>query len=71
MKYVAGQVALIHTVDSVALLEAIEARAVPQPCLVQVNVAGETGKRGIAPEALPALLDRFATASACAARASC
>ena len=61
MKYVAGQVALAHTVDSAALLEAIEARGVPQACLVQVNVAGEAQKRGIAPGDLPALLDRFAT----------
>ena len=60
VKYVAGQVALAHTVDSAALLEAIEARGVPQACLVQVNVAGEAQKRGIAPAELPALLDRFA-----------
>jgi len=61
VKYVAGQVALAHTVDSAALLEALEARAVPQACLVQVNVAGEAQKRGVAPGDLPALLDRFAT----------
>jgi len=63
VKYVAGQVALAHTVDSAALLEAIEARGVPQACLVQVNVAGEAQKRGIAPAELPALLDRFAALS--------
>src|SRR5450631_1682579 len=63
IKYVAGQVALAHTVDSAALLEAIEARGAPQACLVQVNVAGEGQKRGIAPGDLPALLDRFATMS--------
>jgi pyridoxal phosphate enzyme (YggS family) len=60
VKYVAGQVALVHTVDSIALLEAIAARGVPQACLVQVNVAGEAQKRGAAPADLPALLDRFA-----------
>jgi pyridoxal phosphate enzyme (YggS family) len=60
VKYVAGQVALIHAVDSASLLEAIEARGVPQACLVQVNVAGEPQKRGVAPAELPALLDRFA-----------
>jgi pyridoxal phosphate enzyme (YggS family) len=32
-------------------------------CLVQVNVAGETQKSGVAPRALPALLDRFAAAA--------
>jgi pyridoxal phosphate enzyme (YggS family) len=63
VKYVAGQVALAHTVDSAALLEAIEARGLPQACLVQVNVAGEAQKRGIAPGELPALLDRFAALS--------
>jgi pyridoxal phosphate enzyme (YggS family) len=60
VKYVAGQVALVHTVDSAALLEAIAARGAPQACLVQVNVAGEAQKRGLAPGDLPALLDRFA-----------
>jgi pyridoxal phosphate enzyme (YggS family) len=63
VKYVAGQVALAHTVDSATLVEAIEARGVPQACLVQVNVAGEAQKRGIAPGELPALLDRFAALS--------
>ncbi|HVV48565.1 MAG TPA: YggS family pyridoxal phosphate-dependent enzyme [Polyangia bacterium] len=60
VKYVAGQVALVHTVDSAALLEAIAARGAPQACLVQVNVAAEPQKRGVAPADLPALLDRFA-----------
>jgi pyridoxal phosphate enzyme (YggS family) len=63
IKYVAGQVALVHTVDSAALLEAFEARGVAQACLVQVNVAGEAQKRGLAPTDLPALLDRFAAMS--------
>jgi PLP dependent protein len=60
IKYVAGMVALIHSVDSEALLDALEARGQPQPCLVQVNVAGEAQKRGLSPAALPAFLDRFA-----------
>ena len=60
VKYVAGQVSLVHSVDSVALAEVIEARGVPQACLVQVNVAGEASKHGVAPAALGALLDRFA-----------
>src|SRR5206468_361511 len=63
VKYVAGQVTMVHTIDSIALLEAFEARGVAQTCLVQVNVAGEAQKRGVAPDALPALLDRFATAA--------
>jgi pyridoxal phosphate enzyme (YggS family) len=61
VKYVAGQAALIHAVDSAPLLDAIEARGAPQACLVQVNVAGEAQKRGVAPDDLPALLDRFAS----------
>lgn len=63
VKYVAGQVALVHTIDSPGLLEAFEARGLPQSCLVQVNVAGEAQKRGVAPAELPALLDRFAAAA--------
>ena len=60
VKYVAGKVALAHSVDSGALLDAIEARGAPQACLIQVNVAGEASKKGLAPADLPALLDRFA-----------
>ena len=63
VKYVAGQAALIHSVDSPGLLAAIDGRGVAQACLVQVNVAGEAQKRGVGPEALPALLDAFATAT--------
>jgi len=62
VKYVAGKVALLHSVDSLALLDAIEARGAPQACLVQVNVAGEASKKGVPPADLPALLDRFAAA---------
>ena len=59
-KYVAGKVALVHSVDSIELLDEIDRRAAgPQDCLVQVNVAGERQKHGIAPEALGAMLDRF------------
>ncbi|HTA18300.1 MAG TPA: YggS family pyridoxal phosphate-dependent enzyme, partial [Polyangia bacterium] len=61
VKYVAGHVALVHSVDSVELLDEFERRGAPQDCLVQVNVAGEAQKRGVAPAALPALLDHFAT----------
>jgi PLP dependent protein len=63
VKYVAGRVALLHSIDSPALLDAVEARGAPQACLVQVNVAGEASKKGLAPDDLPALLDRFAAAA--------
>jgi PLP dependent protein len=59
VKYVAGHVALIHALDSTALLADVDRRAgaPPQDCLIQVNVAGEPQKRGLDPHALPALLD--------------
>jgi len=63
VKYVAGLVALIHSLDTEALLAEVNQR-VPegavQDCLVQVNVAAEPQKRGVAPDALPHLLDAFA-----------
>lgn len=64
VKYVAGRVALVHTVASLDVLAEIERRAAAQnlvqDCLVQVNVAGEVQKSGLAPEALDAMLDAFA-----------
>jgi pyridoxal phosphate enzyme (YggS family) len=60
VKYVAGKVTLVHSIDSPALLDAFEARGAPQPCLVQVNVAGEASKKGLPPGELPTLLARFA-----------
>jgi PLP dependent protein len=56
---VAGKVALIHGVDSLLLLQEIGKRAaaagVVQDLLIQVNVAGEEQKGGVAPDELPAL----------------
>jgi pyridoxal phosphate enzyme (YggS family) len=50
---VVGRVALIHTVDSVRLAEEIDKRAAAaglvQPVLIEVNVAGEASKGGVAP----------------------
>jgi pyridoxal phosphate enzyme (YggS family) len=74
VKMLAGQVALIHSVADVDIVDEIERRAgdpatptagASQACLVQVNLTGEERKSGIAPEALPALLDRFASAQYC------
>ncbi len=63
VKYVVGK-ALIHTVDRVKLLDAIERRARAldhvQDVLVEVQLADEDRKAGLSPDALPALLDRFA-----------
>jgi pyridoxal phosphate enzyme (YggS family) len=64
VKYVAGKVALLHTIDSIELLDEVARRTsagATQECLVQVNVAGEARKHGVAPADLPALLDGFAT----------
>lgn len=59
--------ALVHSVDRPDLLPPLQSRAAAmdrvQDVLVQVNVAGEPGKAGVAPDALPALLDRFAALS--------
>ena len=64
VKYVAGKVMLIHSVSSPQVLAEIARKAdaldVIQDCLIQVNVAGETQKSGIAPDDLPAILDSFA-----------
>lgn len=66
VKYVAGRVALVHTVASADVLAELERKAaaadVVQDCLIQVNVAGEAQKSGLPPEELPGLLDRFVTA---------
>jgi pyridoxal phosphate enzyme (YggS family) len=63
VKYVAGKVALIHSASSCEILDEIERKAaalgVAQNCLVQVNVAGETQKSGIAPADLEGTLDGF------------
>jgi hypothetical protein len=55
--------AWIHTVDRTSLVDEIDRRAAPQVqrVLVQVNVAGEPGKSGVAPADVPALLDRIST----------
>jgi pyridoxal phosphate enzyme (YggS family) len=71
VKYLAGQVALIQSVDDLEILGEIDARTAAvsikptgrQACLVQVNVAGENRKGGVPPHRLSALLDRFATAT--------
>ena len=56
--------ALIHTVDRPSLVTALAARARALACtqeiLVEVNLAGEAQKAGVAPDALPALLDAIA-----------
>ena len=49
-KLVAGQVALVHAVDSAELAQELAKRAATlQPILLSINVAGEDTKGGIAP----------------------
>lgn len=63
VKYVAGKVVLVQSVGSLEVLAELERKAaalgIVQDCLIQVNVAGEVQKSGIAPTALPAVLDSF------------
>ena len=66
VKYVAGKVELIHSIEAGDVMAEIERRVAgvdltaPQDCLIQVNVVGEVQKHGLAPAALPALLASFA-----------
>ncbi len=59
VKLVAGS-HLLHTIDRPKLLEKLEALGVAQDVLVQVNIAAEPQKAGVAPGQLADLLDRFA-----------
>ena len=63
-KLAAGRFALIHSLDSVRLAEALEAGAaaagIVQEVLVEVNVAREPQKSGALPEEAPALVARAA-----------
>lgn len=64
IRYAAGRVAMIQSVDSAALLEGIAARAASvgrvQDVLLEVNIGGEASKSGVSPERLEEL---FETAS--------
>lgn len=64
VKYVVGLAELIHGVDSIPLLAAIDARAeklgVRQELLLEVNIGGEESKSGFSPEAIPDALGQAA-----------
>jgi len=58
-KTAAGSFALIHSVDSVRLADALS-RAQPSPrvrALIEVNLGAEASKTGVAPEEVAAILD--------------
>jgi uncharacterized pyridoxal phosphate-containing UPF0001 family protein len=57
VKEVAPEVRLIHSVASESVLRKLEANPAPE-VLVQVNVAGEENKEGIAPDALADFIAR-------------
>lgn len=65
-------VALVHSVDSERVLEALDAfgrkRGEPVPVLLEVNCSREAAKGGFAPEQLPALGDRLVSLAGVAVR---
>jgi pyridoxal phosphate enzyme (YggS family) len=64
VKHAVGRFALIHSLDSARLADALEAeaaaRGLPQDVLVEVNVAGEEQKSGCPPAEVPALMEHAA-----------
>ena len=64
IKYVIERCAMIHSVDSVKLMDEIEKQAkahdVDMDILIQVNISGEESKSGIAPEELDGMLEHAA-----------
>lgn len=62
VKYLIGEVSLIHSVDSVALAQEIGRRAksagLVQGVLLQVNVAGEQSKSGFSPGEMEAVAEK-------------
>ena len=61
VKFVVGNCDLIHSVNSVSLLEAINKRAmalgIVQDVLLEINIAKEDSKTGFLPELLPEFLE--------------
>ena len=64
VKFVVGNCDLIHSVNSVSLLETINKRAaalgIVQDVLLEVNIAREESKTGFLPELLPSFLETAA-----------
>ncbi|MFP5526987.1 YggS family pyridoxal phosphate-dependent enzyme [Peptococcus simiae] len=63
VRQIVGRVAMIQSLDSLRLAQEIEKRAAAKevivPVLVQVNVAGEDQKYGLAPEEVKDFLEQF------------
>lgn len=64
VKYIIDKVSLIHSVDSVSLMDEIERQAkkhgIKMDILIQVNIAGEETKFGVSPEGVYTLLEHAA-----------
>jgi pyridoxal phosphate enzyme (YggS family) len=65
VKYVVGQVHLIHSLDRIELADEIERQAASKgvsevPCLLQVNMSGEETKSGVDPAEAEALVEQIA-----------
>ena len=63
VKYIADEVAMIHSVDSFKLAKEISDKAVKCgrviDILIQLNISGEESKSGLAPEELDGLLEQI------------
>lgn len=61
IKYIIDKVCMIHSVDSLHLMEEIDKQAkkhdVVMDILIEVNISGEESKHGISPDELPGLLE--------------
>lgn len=68
VKYLVGRAALLHAVDSIRVVDEIQKRAsgkgLVQPVLVELSLAGEESKAGVAEEELGDLLAHFANTPA-------
>lgn len=67
IKYVIDRCDLIHSVDSIKLMDEIESKAETHnrdiDILIQVNISGEESKSGISPDELEAMLSHAAALS--------
>ncbi len=61
VKYLVGKITLLHSLDSLSLAEEIEKRYAKADltldCLVEINIANEESKGGVAPEELNRFLE--------------
>lgn len=61
VKYIAGKIALVHSLDRYALADEIEKqsakRNIVTDCLVEINMGSELSKGGVDPDALFAFVD--------------